>query len=310
MIGQFTHPVLEDRQIAIWDEIISLGNNIGLEEDAASIIKAYKRLNNPFVIIDHYHANSRYQLNLYENGVRWLQFDGCRQKCFWADWILNFSLFAKDCDYSSTECPRGAETKLLLGPHYAFIRKEFIDAKRQTGIQQRVRKLLYAFGGGDDRGATLFALDATKSIGEDLVRVVLISSLNPNLPDILEWARRTDLNISIRVDEPQIARTMADTDIALIAGGGTPFETAALGIPSIIINIAANQKRNASAFQDAGTAIDLGSLAELKPSALANQVAELISDTNKRHAMATKGRNLIDGKGAKRVANLLLAAKN
>ena len=199
------------------------------------------------------------------------------------------------------------ETRLLLGPAYALLRHEFYEWRPQARFREQIRKILLTFGGGDDRGAILFCLGAMKALEPSIERIVLVSSANPGLSDIMNWVGRNDnSNIKLQVDAPEIARHMAQADLAIIAGGTTTFETATMGLPSLIVQITDNQAPNASAWEQAGVAIDAGPLSNLNKNTLRQRVMEMVNNPGLRWSMADKGRALVDCLGAKRVARSLL----
>jgi len=236
-----------------------------------------------------------------------LQFDGCAQQAIWADWVLNPRLDAKISDYSSLR--QRDETNLLLGPAYAFLRREFSKWYSQAGFNKQVNKILMTFGGGDDRGAIVFCLEATKKLFPDIKRVVLTMSENPRNGDIIQWMKKNRIKSELIVDEPEIARKMAEADIGIISGGMTTFETTAMGLPCLIVQIAENQNLNAKAWHEAGVSTNLGSLEELKQEVLCQQVQSLIKRPEQRKNMHIAGRLLVDCKGAKRVAQVLLGER-
>jgi len=275
-----------------------------ITSDASAVLDLCRLFQIDIVIIDHYRMNSEYQKKLYMAGIRWLQFDGTAQQPIWADYILNPRLDAKMSDYLPLR--RRDETQLLLGPAHAFLRREFSQLYNQVCFNTHVNKILMTFGGGDDRGATIFCLEATKKLFPDIKRVVLITTANPRKDDITHWVEANPVNTELIVDEQKIARRMAEADIGIISGGMTTFETTAMGLPCLIVQIAENQSLNAKAWHEAGVSINLGSLEQLNKEVLCQQVKSLIERPEQRKNMHTAGRSLIDCLGAKRVARKLL----
>jgi UDP-2,4-diacetamido-2,4,6-trideoxy-beta-L-altropyranose hydrolase len=274
------------------------------ESDVQEVRDLYKRYQIDIAVIDHYRINVEYQRKLYKSGVRWLQFDSSAQQLLWADWVLNPRLDAKICDYSSLR--QRDKTQLLLGPAYAFLRREFSQRYNQVCFTKQVNKILMTFGGGDDRGAIVFCLEATKKLFPDIKRVVLTTNANPRKNDIIHWIKTNPVNTELIVDEPEIACRMAEADLGITAGGMTTFETAAMGLPCLIVQIADNQIRNAKAWHEAGVSINLGSLDELKQEILCQQVKSLIEQPEQRKNMHATGRSMVDCRGGERVALVLL----
>jgi UDP-2,4-diacetamido-2,4,6-trideoxy-beta-L-altropyranose hydrolase len=275
------------------------------EEDVRELIRHCRTNRIDSVIIDHYRADQTYQKILYESGIRWLQFDGVARYPIWADWVLNMSPAASEELYETLK-PR-KDTRFLLGPRYALLRKEFRQWHSRGKKGGPVRKILLTFGGGDDLGATVFCLEAMQSIKEDMERIVLVSSVNPRKDDILKWHRENQVHTRIVLDAEETVPYMASADLAITAGGMTVFEMAALGVPVLILQIADNQIPIAKAWQQYGYGINMGRLDQLTPEYLQREFMSLIQDRVKCDAMSEAGRSLVDGEGAWRVARELLS---
>lgn len=286
------------------DDWTPLEWSLSPESDVQEVLNLYKRYQIDIAVIDHYRINDKYQRKLYESGVRWLQFDGTAQQPLWADWILNPRLDAKISDYLPLR--QRDETQLLLGPAYAFLRREFSQQYNQVCFTNQANQILMTFGGGDDRGAIAFCLEATKNLFPDIKRVVLTTSDNPRNGDIIQWINRNRVRSELIVDDPEIAQRMAEASIGIISGGMTTFETTSMGLPCLIIQIAENQKLNSEAWHEAGVSINIGRLEELKQEVLCQHLQSLIERPEQRKNMYMAGRSLIDCRGAKRVARKLI----
>ena len=276
------------------------------EADAAEVIRFYNSHKIDAAVIDHYRIDAAYQRKLYTSDLRWLQFDGTAQQSFWANWVLNASPAADKRVYEQLK--QRKETELLIGPDYALLRTEFSQYRQNVRFRKQVKKILLTFGGGDDKGMTIFCLDAIKSIDPKIERIALVSSANPHLSNIIEYVKKSDRKNITLIDQ-QIARHMAQADIAITAGGTTTFETAMMGLPALIIQIADNQSLNAKAWQEYGVAIDFGPFSKLKAHVLKNKAIELINSSDMRKCMSDNGKTMVDGLGASRVAQSLFNAR-
>ena len=275
------------------------------EEDAAEVVWYARQYRADVVIVDHYRADPSYQELLLDGGIRWLQFDGISNGPILADWVLNMSPTARDTLYEPSR--RCHETRFLLGPRYALLREEFrlrppLEKKFKT-----VRTILLTFGGGNDCGATIFCLEALRPLGRDIERIVLLSGANPRREEIQQWVRDEGAGIRLIMNATETASIMESADLAVMAGGMTVFETAALGIPAVILPIADNQKMIADAWQQSGYAVNLGTFQNLSEEVLQRGVSALMKDPELRCSMSMAGRSMVDGMGAGRVARALLS---
>lgn len=273
------------------------------DADAAATVRHCRRAGADRLVLDRFATSEAYQRALLDAGLRWMQFDGAARVPMWADWVVSMSPAASESDYRARQ--RREQTRFLLGPAYAILREEFLAARVPRRARPAARELLLTFGGGDDGGACLACLEALHGAC-DMRIAIFASSFNPRLAAIEAWLRaHGDLDAGLRIDAPDLARPMAEADIAITAAGTTTFEAAALGLPSLLVQVAANQRGNAEAWARLGIAVDLGPLAQLERERLRRELASLAADPERRQAMADLGQAQVDGRGAERLAQAL-----
>jgi spore coat polysaccharide biosynthesis predicted glycosyltransferase SpsG len=120
-----------------------------------------------------------------------------------------------------------------------------------------------------------------------------------------------------RLDEgavPAVVHDPADLDerlaratLAVIGGGTMKFELAHLGVPSIVVAVADDQLAVGPPFATTGAARFLGDGRMVDPAAVGDVARTLLDDPAARRAMAAAGRAAVDGRGAERVADAVLA---
>ncbi len=81
-----------------------------------------------------------------------------------------------------------------------------------------------------------------------------------------------------------------------------------MGLPTICITEAMNQVPIAAALNAVGAAINLGDKAQVSASDLAASLMSLIEQGDKLASMSATAGKLVDGRGADRVANVLLGS--
>jgi UDP-2,4-diacetamido-2,4,6-trideoxy-beta-L-altropyranose hydrolase len=101
---------------------------------------------------------------------------------------------------------------------------------------------------------------------------------------------------------------MRQADLAIGAGGATTWERFCMGLPAIVITMAPNQQLGARALADDGLIVHAGDEPELSTASIAEHVTTLSSRPSLLREMSVRGRRLVDGLGATRVADALLAA--
>jgi len=249
-------------------------------DDAATTLRYCARTGADRLVLDRFEVSESYERALHEAGLRWMQFDGAARVPMWADWVVSMSPAATRPAYEALR--RRKETQFLLGPAYAILREEFVAARRPPSARPVARELLLTFGGGDDGGACLACLEALGS-RLDLHMTILAGGLNPHVPQIQAWLRaHPRVEAELLVDAPDVARRMAAADFAITAAGTTTFECAYLGLPSLLVQIAPNQRGNAEAWGRLGVAVDLGPLADMDGERLRRELEQLAHDPARR----------------------------
>ena len=102
-----------------------------------------------------------------------------------------------------------------------------------------------------------------------------------------------------------LAAVLGTAAAAVVAGGVTLYEAAALGVPTVAVPIVAAQWPTVRAFARAGAALAPGRAGSIDVKAVAAAVRRLLVDRPYATSIARRGRQLVDGQGARRVARAL-----
>jgi spore coat polysaccharide biosynthesis predicted glycosyltransferase SpsG len=126
------------------------------------------------------------------------------------------------------------------------------------------------------------------------------------LPWLREQAAAGALRLHVDLDAPGMAELMVEADIAIGSGGGTSLERCCLGLPSLVIVVADNQRASVASLEKAGAVAVFGTLAEVTPERIARALAELGRNGAALEAQARAAAALVDGAGVRRVSRALL----
>jgi spore coat polysaccharide biosynthesis predicted glycosyltransferase SpsG len=96
---------------------------------------------------------------------------------------------------------------------------------------------------------------------------------------------------------------MAWADLAIAAGGSTNWELAFMGLPTVVITLADNQREVAQKLDEMGIVVNLGWHEDQTETAIAQIqiVSHLLIMPEQRQSMSQTARQLVDGKGSQRV---------
>jgi spore coat polysaccharide biosynthesis predicted glycosyltransferase SpsG len=104
-----------------------------------------------------------------------------------------------------------------------------------------------------------------------------------------------------------MSRLMTWADVAITGAGGTVYELSCLGVPTIVVAITEDQTETARALERSGVAVDLGWHQEMDAMKASRTIAALCEDRERRAALSHRARELVDGRGASRVVDVLSA---
>ena len=104
--------------------------------------------------------------------------------------------------------------------------------------------------------------------------------------------------------QSDLLRELASSDVAVVAGGVTLYEACALGIPAVTMAVVGPQRAAVRSFVASGAVLDGGWPPHSGRTAerTALHVRQLLTDAVARRRLSVRARQLVDGRGAVRVA--------
>jgi UDP-2,4-diacetamido-2,4,6-trideoxy-beta-L-altropyranose hydrolase len=288
-------------------EAVNIHADVGSECDAEQTVQLAERLSAAALVLDGYRFAPGYASRLRRDGRRLLIIDdGATNATYDCDWVLNQNLSATAALYRGRA--RGAQ--LLLGPRYALLDEPFARQQPATETPPVARRVLVTFGGADPPNATRKVIEAlARDECSGLEAVVILGGGNPHRASLARFVsnlpERVSLRIELVTDTREMSQHMAEADIAVSAGGVTALELACLGVPTLLIVIADNQRAPAKAAAECGFAQLLGRIDQLDAASIAEALAQLCGDAVRRDAMSRRGRETVDGRGAERVVRTM-----
>lgn len=259
-----------------------------------------------WLVLDGYHFYSDYQRRVKEAGYRLMVIDDLAHlPHYYADIVLNQNIHAEDLRYSCEPY-----TKLLLGTKYVLLRREFLKWRGwERKILDVARRVLVTMGGSDPANVTLKVIQALQRLEIDgLEAVVTVGESNPHYDELQCAVRASRLPIRLESYVTNMPELMAWADVAVSAGGSSCWELAFMGLPSLILILADNQRAAAERLATAEVAVNLG-LYEFRCAAeIAHSLSPLLRERDKRAEMAQRGQELVDGNGVVRVATALASS--
>ena len=280
-------------------ELISVRASRNPLQELKAVAEIARHYSAKWVVIDGYQFDSEYQRALSRAGVKVLCIDDSGTvEHYSSDIVLNQNLHASRALYRSRE----ARTRLLLGPRYALLRREFSASRSfKREIPPRAHKVLVTMGGSDPDNVTLRIIEALNlSKSGDLQVTIVVGGSNPHFSS-LQHATKSFPGMRLLRDAPNMLQFMTWADVAISAAGTTCWEMCLVGLPAILIDLAENQRPVAEELHRQQIAIHAGSTATVDPSRIVGQLTALLDSPERRGDMSRRGQLLVDGRGAERV---------
>lgn len=254
-----------------------------------------------WLVVDHYALDRRWEQAMRPYCRRLLAIDDLADRPHDCDLLLDQNLGRRAEDYRDL-LPPGTQT--LIGPHYALLRPEFAALRAESLTRRerpQFRHLLITMGGVDKDNATGAILEMLEecNLPPDLLITVVLGPHAPFLAQVQMQAATMKRPTCVLVGVSDMARLMTEADLAIGAAGSTSWERCCLGLPTIQLVLAENQRAVATGLHEAEAAMAVSS---------AFGAADLLQKTLSSNAMSEFLRTLssaaariVDGEGAARV---------
>jgi len=229
------------------------------QEDAELCLLILGKTKPDWLIVDHYSLDQAWQSVLAECFSKLMVIDDLANRKHQCDVLLDQTYGRKESDYAGL-VPKNSQ--LLLGSEYALLRPEFAEW-REFSLQRRItpsfKKLLITMGGVDPGNMTGELLDALKdcSLPKELDINVVMGATGPHLKKVQQQAERLPYKTNVLVDVNNMAEVMANSDLAIGAAGATTWERCCLGLPTIQVVLAENQRVAADNLASKGAVLTL-----------------------------------------------------
>ena len=256
-------------------------------------------------VVDTYEQPARYAQAAQQAGASVLMIDDGGQAHVTAQLLVNWNL-----DADASWYPSHASAQLLLGGSYACLRREFSNAAPRAASPS-VRRVLVTLGGSDAGNRTALGLQALAQLPaaqRQGLRVDVVLGPGCAHREALEQLLPSlGFRCALQQNVAHMSDLMRQADVGIIAAGGTLYEAACLGLPSLVMVLADNQVPNADAFGRRGLAVVMGRADSLAASDIAAAAGRLIEDAEARARMQVEGPACVDGRGAERIRQAMLA---
>ena len=284
------------------------------------------------ILLDTYYVVPEYMKALRELGAKIIYIDDLHKFHYDVDKLINYSPSYTEYDYRKEYEADG--TKLYLGTDYVPLRPQF-STYRDTDHEGDDFRIFITSGGMDTFGICekiirciqkSFACEenpgscdslAKNCLSDDLlskagfskIKVVLLAGRSFKVTDYLKDLVDKSL-LEIHQNVSDVAGIRRSCDIGITPAGTTLYELSACKVPSISYTFTDNQMADAHFFDSKNLIAYCGDFRDGEDKFLNSLLAKIetlasmsISD---RKALGKKMHDMIDGKGAERIASAIM----
>jgi UDP-2,4-diacetamido-2,4,6-trideoxy-beta-L-altropyranose hydrolase len=268
-------------------------------QDAKATVKGLSGQVYDWMIVDHYALDVRWESIVRPNVKKIMVIDDLADRRHDCDILLDQNYYADmQTRYNgkvSSHC------QLLLGPNYALLREEFRALRQQVKVRNgKIKKVLVFFGGVDADNYTFQAIEALAELNAGLQVDVVIGAQHP-FKEMIENAC-VKHGYVCHVQTPYMAKLMADADLAIGAGGTATWERCCLGLPTLTLCLAENQRKQIADAAETGVLYAPKVDSDLTDT-LQLHIKTLLANPALIKLISNSAMKLVDGKGTFRVAN-------
>lgn len=254
-----------------------------------------------WLVVDHYALDHRFETLLRAACKHILAIDDLADRRHDCDVLLDQNFYLDQNQRYLGKVP--AHCRLILGPSFVLLRPEFKAMREKVQVRSgKVNNILVFFGGVDADNLTGQVLDVLISMNLPVQVNVVIGQQHPQKEKIQQLC--AEHSYVCHVQTNQMASLMAAADLSIGAGGAGVWERCCLGLPSVCIATAENQREQLQDLQSAGLVNATTSQRDVM-TFLSSHLKCLGTSSNSRQVQTQRMMELVDGRGVEKVASRL-----
>lgn len=274
-------------------------------EDAAACQPSIVAWLPDWLVVDHYALDHRWETQVTPAGCRVLVIDDLADRSHVCDLLLDQNLGRHIDDYLERVPDH---CTLLVGPGNALLRADFSLLRHSSLVRREqadLQNVLIALGGVDQYNYTGSILEVLKScdLPDDIRFTVVLGATAPHLQTVTAAARSCPWPVEVLSGIDDMPRRMVEADLSVGAAGGTSWERCCLGVPTLMVILAENQRSGALALAATGAALLIDASRPLV--AQLQSAFDQLQASPRRQQMAIAASRVTDGRGTERLLQLM-----
>lgn len=273
------------------------------EKDFEETNKILENQNFDWAVIDHYKLDYRWEEKIRSKVDKVMVIDDLVDRKHTCEILLD-QTFGRNVSEYNHLLPEYCQ--ILTGTTYALIRPEFSECRESSLARRKyseIKQLLISLGGVDKNNVTTEILKhlVNSSLPEDCTIKILLGTTSPWYDSVNQEAQKLKWDVEVLVDPDQIPHILAESDLAIGAAGSSAWERCALGLPTLMIMLADNQKDIAFVLSQCNAVILVNEVSEIN-----EQIDLLLSDRDKLINIGKSASEICKGDGVYTVSASVL----
>lgn len=275
------------------------------QEDAEQVCTAIESsgAESDWLVVDHYALDQHWESTMRASAEHIMVIDDLADRTHNCDLLLDQNLVAQMHTRYGDKVPDGCG--MLLGPVFALLQPIYAELHERTPPRRGpIQRIFISFGGADNDNLTGRALDAFLNLKQPDIDVDVVIATSCRHFDAIRQRVARHGNIHLHSDLPTLGPLIANADLAIGAIGATSWERLCLGLPTLVVTLAHNQRHIADELSQRGLIRLLGHQDEVDDGALVKALYELIA-RGLDQEWSQRCLAIVDGGGANRVCAVL-----
>lgn len=199
----------------------------------------------------------------------------------------------------------------LVGTSYAILRPAFRTVKKQLAERDgRINRILVFFGGTDPTNETIKTLQVLSDVKYSNLHLdVVVGEMNKN-KDVIQEICSHMPNAFFHCQIDYMAELMGKAGLAIGAGGSSTWERCYLGLPSLSIVTADNQREITKVVHDKGATRFLGVSAEVTTKTIENGLDTMLANPSLVKEISEQALQLMGEDKYNVVLDLIMGGEN
>lgn len=242
-------------------------------EDAVSFLEVISAEKIDWLFIDHYKLGLNWETFVRASAENIVVIDDLDDRKHLCDVVINQNVLDQGKKYYLNRVPPSCI--LLLGPANIMFNPLFLKARSGRRIRTKLGRLLISFGGSDPTNETAKAMEMLES-GIWKWQVDLVVGAGYRYVCKIEAQCRYLTNVTLHKHTNRMADLILGADMAIGSGGISLWERFLLGLPSMVVQAADNQRELIEFTARQGQIWPLGESRLVTPDTMSQQLMDIM----------------------------------